>query len=174
MSADFEGPTPTDRFQESVLQTYSEGDRDFEQELIDSYKQSVSDHLPKLTRALKDSDLPNSVLYSHDIKGASSYIGAEAVRFLSGKIEALCKQKDLKPAVPIVTELQKEVKEVFKLLDKYMGKEPEEEEEDQNKEEQKKEEQKEKEPEKEHKEDLTKGKDKEKKGNIATTNSAKE
>jgi histidine phosphotransfer protein HptB len=121
MISDFEGETPTDKFQQHTLQNYSDGDLDFEKDLIESYKQSISEHLPKLGEAFENDDLPESILHSHDIKGSSSYIGAEAVRWVSGKIEALCKQKNLKDAATHLPELQKEADEVFILLDKYMA-----------------------------------------------------
>lgn len=119
--ADFEGETPQDKFLENTLQTYSEGDLEFEKDLIVSYKQSIEEHLPKLREALEKKNLPESILYSHDIKGSSSYIGAEAVRFVSGKIEALSRQKNLDEAALHIDELSKEVEVVFDLLDKYMG-----------------------------------------------------
>ncbi len=121
MTSEFEGETPTDRFQLVTLQTYSDGDLSFEKELLDSYKQSVTEHLPKLDEALAQDNVQESILHSHDIKGSSSYIGAEAVRFLSGKMEALCKQKNLKEAGTILPELKKEVDEIFRILDEYMG-----------------------------------------------------
>ena len=118
---DFEGETPQDKFQEHTLQIYSDGDLDFEKDLIESYKQSVDEHLPKLREALEKQDVQESILHSHDIKGSSSYIGAEAVRWVSGKIEALAKQKNLKEASLHIDELSDEVQVIFQLLDKYMG-----------------------------------------------------
>ncbi|EGG19361.1 Hpt domain-containing protein [Cavenderia fasciculata] len=120
-SQDFSGPTPTDRFQKEVLADYSDGDQEFENELITSYIASVEEHLPKLDLSLKELDEKESVLHSHDIKGSSSYIGAESVRFLSGKIEHLCKDGHLKKASEHVQELQKEVTAVFIILRKHMN-----------------------------------------------------
>jgi HPt (histidine-containing phosphotransfer) domain-containing protein len=128
MIADFEGETPEDKFQEHTLQTYSDGDLEFEKDLIVSYKQSIEEHLPKLREALEKDDVPEAILHSHDIKGSSSYIGAEAVRFVSGKIEALSKNKNLKEASLHIDELSQEVAVIFVLLDKYMGLTSEEEE----------------------------------------------
>lgn len=121
MASDFEGETPKDRFQQATLQIYSDGDLAFEKELIESYKISISEHLPKLGESFTSDDVDGSILHSHDIKGSSSYIGAESVRFLSGKIEALCKQRNLTEAAIYLPELQKEVEEAFKLLDRYMA-----------------------------------------------------
>ncbi|EFA76957.1 Hpt domain-containing protein [Heterostelium album PN500] len=121
MNTDYTGPTPTERFQQRVLADYSEGDHEFEAELINSYKVSVEEHLPQLDKSLATLDEKESILHSHDIKGSSSYIGAEAVRFVSGKIESLCKEKQLEKAAEHLDELKKEVTELFKLLDKYMA-----------------------------------------------------
>jgi histidine phosphotransfer protein HptB len=120
MITEIEGDTPTERFQKQTLADYSEGDHEFERDLIESYKTSIAEHLPKLEEALKTEDEKESVLHSHDIKGSSSYIGAEAVRFVSGKMEAHCKQKNMKEAAKHLQELKTEVKEVFILLDHYM------------------------------------------------------
>lgn len=121
MIEDYQGDTPTTRFIMETLHTYSEdGDLEFEQELIDSYKQSVTDHLPKLKLALEENDIKNATLYSHDIKGSCLYIGADAVRFVSGKMEALCRAEKLAEAASHLEELETEVEEVLKILDKYI------------------------------------------------------
>jgi len=120
MLGDFDGPTPTDRFQQQTLADYTEGDHEFERELIETYKTSVLEHLPKLGLSLEAEDEKESILHSHDIKGSSSYIGAEAVRFVSGKMEAYCKENDMKEAYKHYPELQKEVEEIIKILDNYM------------------------------------------------------
>jgi HPt (histidine-containing phosphotransfer) domain-containing protein len=116
---EFEGPTPKDRFYAQTLENYSDGDVDFTKELVESYQMSVNERLPQLRKAFETNDEGEAVLHSHDIKGSSSYIGAEAVRFVSGKIEALCRSKNLKDAEAYLHELEAEVKEVFVLLDKY-------------------------------------------------------
>jgi len=139
MISEIEGEAPTERFQKQTLGDYSEGDHEFERDLIESYKTSIAEHLPKLEEALKKEDEKESVLHSHDIKGSSSYIGCEVVRFLSGKMEAYCKQKNMKEAAKFLPELKKEVDEVFILLDKYMkswedDQEEEEQQEDQDEE----------------------------------------
>ncbi|GAM24027.1 hypothetical protein SAMD00019534_072020, partial [Acytostelium subglobosum LB1] len=121
MISSFSGPTPTERFQRNVLADYSDSDPDFEVDLITSYKDSVNEHLPQLSESLRSNDEKASILHSHDIKGSSSYMGAEAVRFLSGKIEAYCKEGKLDEAANFMEELETEVSELFKLLDKHMA-----------------------------------------------------
>jgi len=120
MITEAEGDQPTERFQKQTLADYSEGDHEFERDLIESYKTSIEEHLPKLDEALKTEDEKESILHSHDIKGSSSYIGCEVVRYVSGKMEGYCKQKNMREAAKYLPELKKEVKEVFILLDKYM------------------------------------------------------
>eukprot|EP01132_Coremiostelium_polycephalum_P002227 gene2227-2744_t len=121
MISDYLGPTPTDKFLQRTLADYSEGDHDFEKDLIESYKNSVTEHLPKLKESLKNKDEKESILHSHDIKGSSSYIGAEAVRFVSGKMEAYCKANQLDDAEECLSELELEINDVFKRLDDYMA-----------------------------------------------------
>ncbi|EGC31102.1 hypothetical protein DICPUDRAFT_92856 [Dictyostelium purpureum] len=120
MISEYQGPTPTDRFIQSVLLDYSEGDHEFERELITSYITSVEEHLPELSKAFEDKNTKDAILHSHDIKGSSSYIGAEAVRYLSGKIEAYCKFDQLQEAESFFPELKTEVEEVIKVLNDYM------------------------------------------------------
>jgi len=121
MTSEFEGPVPKEKFDHSVLENYSEGDAEFESDLIKSYMTSVMEHLPKLADSLKEKDSKNSILHSHDIKGSSSYIGAEVVRFMSGKIEAYCKEDKLEEAEKFYSDLKCEVDEVFKLLNSHLA-----------------------------------------------------
>ncbi|KAN0040707.1 hypothetical protein ACTA71_009045 [Dictyostelium dimigraforme] len=119
MISDYEGPTPTKKFDQDILFDYSEGEKEFTFELLDSYISSVDEHLPELLKSFETKDIKGAVLHSHDIKGSSSYIGCEAVRFLSGKIEAYCKNDELEKAESFYPELKKEVEEVFKILDDF-------------------------------------------------------
>ncbi|KAM9992197.1 hypothetical protein ACTFIZ_012836 [Dictyostelium cf. discoideum] len=119
MISDYEGPTPTKKFDQDILFDYSEGEKEFTFELLDSYISSVEEHLPELLNSFEAKDTKGAVLHSHDIKGSSSYIGCEAVRYLSGKIEAYCKNDELEKAESFYPELKKEVEEVFKILSDF-------------------------------------------------------
>ncbi|KAN0025811.1 hypothetical protein ACTFIU_000074 [Dictyostelium citrinum] len=119
MISDYEGPTPTKKFDQDILFDYSEGEKEFTFELLDSYISSVEEHLPELLKSFEAKDLKGAVLHSHDIKGSSSYIGCEAVRYVSGKIEAYCKDEQLEKAESFYPELKKEIDEVFKILNDY-------------------------------------------------------
>ncbi|KAK5581696.1 hypothetical protein RB653_001733 [Dictyostelium firmibasis] len=121
MISDYEGPTPTERFDQGILFDYSEGEKEFTFELLESYISSVNEHLPELLKSFETKDIKAAVLHSHDIKGSSSYIGCEAVRYLSGKIEAYCKNEELEKAESFYPELKKEVDEVFKILSDFMN-----------------------------------------------------
>eukprot|EP01112_Ceratiomyxa_fruticulosa_P007152 TRINITY_DN1847_c0_g1_i10.p1 TRINITY_DN1847_c0_g1~~TRINITY_DN1847_c0_g1_i10.p1 ORF type:complete len:317 (-),score=70.92 TRINITY_DN1847_c0_g1_i10:244-1194(-) len=117
----FDGPTPKDKFVQETLEGYSDGDVEFAKTLITSYIGSVEEHLPLLKESFKEPyDKEGAILHSHDIKGSSAYIGAEAVRFLSGKIEFLLRHDKLQEAKTHYDELDKEVKDVFKILEDYM------------------------------------------------------
>ncbi|KAM9975971.1 hypothetical protein ACTFIR_009812 [Dictyostelium discoideum] len=119
MISDYEGPTPTKKFDQDILFDYSEGEKEFTFELLDSYISSVEEHLPELLNSFEAKDIKGAVLHSHDIKGSSSYIGCEAVRYVSGKIEAYCKNDELEKAESFYPELKKEVEEVFKILSDF-------------------------------------------------------
>jgi len=118
--------TPDERFEPQVLQNYSEGDQDFERDLIESYKTSVGERIPKLREAFNDTNIEEAILHSHDIKGSSGYIGAHTVKLVSSKIEALAREAlnrktNLVAAEKLFPELKLEVDETFKLLDEYMA-----------------------------------------------------
>lgn len=107
---------PTIRFNEATLQDFSDGDLDFEKELIDTFKSSVEECISKLKVALDENNSKDAYLQSHSIKGMTSYLGAEVVHYLSTKINGLCNDKDLAEAAASLGELEGEVDAVLKIL----------------------------------------------------------
>jgi len=109
------------RFDSSRLNEVSEGDKEFEQDLIVLYKSTCEEKLPLLEKALRESDQKNSILFSHDTKGASASIGAEAVRKISEKMEMMSKDGEYQEALLLFPKLKAELKETYKVLEKYVG-----------------------------------------------------
>lgn len=122
---EFEGDTPTTRFVLETLQTYAD-DFETEKELLEAYKTSITSHLPKLKQAFKNNDISNATLSSHDIKGSSSYVGTDAIRFVSGKIEHFCRDDKMVEASKCMEELELEIYETIKILDQYLKEREEE------------------------------------------------
>jgi len=109
------------RLNKKRLQDISEGDKAFEKELIDLYKETCTEKLPLLQVALENNDYDNSVLYSHDIKGSSSNIGAEAVRRISERMESLCRNREYREAYSLMPELSQELAATYTAFDLYIS-----------------------------------------------------
>jgi HPt (histidine-containing phosphotransfer) domain-containing protein len=126
---EYEGEAPAEKFTPVQLQDYSEGDIEMEQDLVDLYKKGTNARLVELEKTLttRKHEDPNpegthpSVLHAHDIKGSSASMGCEGVRWVSGKIEHLCRQRQLEQAAALLDELKAEIKTGYKLLDDYVA-----------------------------------------------------
>lgn len=108
------------RLNKKRLNDISEGDKDFERELIQLYQEACTEKLPFLEEALEKGHPDNSVLYSHDIKGSSSNIGAEAVRKISERMEQLCRQNRFQEAFEMLPELRQELTLTYQAFDQYL------------------------------------------------------
>lgn len=102
------------------LQDIAEGDKDFERELIELYKEACTEKLPFLEEALEAGHPENSILYSHDIKGSSSNIGAEGVRRISERMEILTRAHRFKEAFDMIPELKLELNATYIAFDQYL------------------------------------------------------
>mmetsp|Transcript_18644 Transcript_18644/g.26129 ORF Transcript_18644/g.26129 Transcript_18644/m.26129 type:complete len:199 (+) Transcript_18644:148-744(+) len=108
------------RFDNTRLNDVSEGDKSFEKELIDIYKQTCDEKLPQLEEALQKEDEKNSVLYSHDIKGSSANIGAECIRRVAEKIEKLSRDFKYTEASALIPELRQEFELTYIVFGEYL------------------------------------------------------
>ena len=77
--------TPTERFLYERLQAVSDGDKEFEQDLIETWKQGTKDDFTLLGTAFADKNEKDAVLHSHTIKGSSAQLGCLSVSSVSGK-----------------------------------------------------------------------------------------
>jgi HPt (histidine-containing phosphotransfer) domain-containing protein len=85
-------------------------------ELIDLYKQQFDSSMLKLTKAVKENDQPNAILFSHDIKGSSANLGCKGVSEKALELEKLAragKLADMQPKLPELAAVQKKSTDIF-------------------------------------------------------------
>eukprot|EP01114_Cavostelium_apophysatum_P004580 TRINITY_DN148_c0_g1_i1.p1 TRINITY_DN148_c0_g1~~TRINITY_DN148_c0_g1_i1.p1 ORF type:complete len:119 (-),score=25.42 TRINITY_DN148_c0_g1_i1:267-623(-) len=103
------------------LHDISGGDISFERELIDLYRNEFANTLENLTVALASNDQKSAILYSHDIKGSSANIGAEAVRLLGERMEYLAREGQLTEASVYLPMVREAFQVTMKLFMEYFG-----------------------------------------------------
>eukprot|EP01119_Soliformovum_irregulare_P003031 TRINITY_DN13314_c0_g1_i1.p1 TRINITY_DN13314_c0_g1~~TRINITY_DN13314_c0_g1_i1.p1 ORF type:complete len:124 (-),score=28.87 TRINITY_DN13314_c0_g1_i1:48-419(-) len=108
-------------FDPSRLTEVSDGDKDFEADLIEIYRETCEQKLPLLEEALKSKDKDNSVLFSHDIKGSSANLGAERVRKISGDMEMNCRNEDYDKALEDFPLLNEQLQATYKVLEDFLN-----------------------------------------------------
>eukprot|EP01117_Protostelium_nocturnum_P001718 TRINITY_DN1211_c0_g1_i1.p1 TRINITY_DN1211_c0_g1~~TRINITY_DN1211_c0_g1_i1.p1 ORF type:complete len:309 (+),score=130.34 TRINITY_DN1211_c0_g1_i1:128-1054(+) len=80
---------PTVRFDSTRISSLSEGDKEFESELIGMFRENLVERIPQLKESFKTQDEKMCRDYSHEIKGSAASIGAESLRFLCAQMETL-------------------------------------------------------------------------------------
>lgn len=111
-------------FDKTRLTEVSEGEYVFEKELIDIFIEVCAEKLPQLEEALREGKHDESVHHSHDLKGSSSNIGAEVLRRISEKMEALCRESNYAEALTYYPQLQKEFENTRKVMEDYLVNHP--------------------------------------------------
>ncbi len=96
----------------NTLETISLGDRDFLQDLLQTYIKDVEIRLNNLSNALRNKDVKKVILESHTIKGASLSIGANKIGEQALAIESLGKENDLAGVENKYNDLAEAYKEV--------------------------------------------------------------
>jgi len=109
------------RFESWRLRDVSEGDKDFEKELIDMFRSTTEEKLPTLQEALRTQNKDESILLSHDIKGSSSNIGAELIRLVAERIELLSRAGKFVESLECVPQLRKTLVDTNKVFDEYFA-----------------------------------------------------
>lgn len=69
------------------LQSISEGDKEFEQELLQAYVDDSRECLAQIKAAIADSDWEKLIALTHQLKGASGNVGAERMEQLCAEME---------------------------------------------------------------------------------------
>jgi two-component system, sensor histidine kinase and response regulator len=92
-------------FDRKRMQTLSDGDAEFERELIDAFITNIGTHLSTLQSSIVAGDLAGVAREAHSLKGASADIGAVALAACAGRIEAAATAGDTASMTAMLTEL---------------------------------------------------------------------
>lgn len=85
------------------LATLSGGDREFEQELLQTFVEDAQLRLTSLVAALTSGNLDQVKRDAHHLKGASANVGITAIKNVAAQLE---QQVTLAAAQPLVNQLQ--------------------------------------------------------------------
>lgn len=88
------------------LNEISEGDQEFELELLQIYIEDTEIHLVAATKAIAAHDLYTLEREAHHMKGASGNVGALSVQNLAAQLEQQARDKLLDNANSIIEELE--------------------------------------------------------------------
>jgi hypothetical protein len=89
------------------LQQFSEGDTEFELELLQMFVEDTQVHLAAIKAAIATNDFRQVEHKAHQIKGASANVGATTMRLDAEKLEKLARQHQLEDADNFISSLEK-------------------------------------------------------------------
>jgi len=101
------------------LHDVSQNDISFEKELIQVYRDELLKTVVNLETVLRTGDKEASVRLSHDIKGSSANIGAEAVRQIGAQMEALCKDSKFSEAATFLPLVKQSFEKTLQAFAEY-------------------------------------------------------
>ncbi|KAL6064472.1 Response regulator [Balamuthia mandrillaris] len=113
------------KFHLDQLLQYSDGDHEFEEDLIEEYKgefERMTTSLEPLLQAGIAGENPDHeacVRLAHDVKGSSANIGAEGVRQVGKEMEDLAKAGKYDQVLALFPALHKEYAEFCQIWDDY-------------------------------------------------------
>jgi len=96
----------------------TDGDVEFEHELLATYRASAQKILARLRAALAAGDLKQILREAHALKGASLNVGAAAMGQCAGAIEAAARRGDLALALDSALQLETEQAALWAELDR--------------------------------------------------------
>ncbi|WP_299411319.1 Hpt domain-containing protein [Acaryochloris sp. IP29b_bin.148] len=99
------------------LQEYSDGDRAFEQELLELFVEDTHRHLVQLRHAIATQAFEAARQEAHHIKGASAHVGAIAMSKLAATLETHAKQQTA-PA-PLLGQLEQAYQQVMQQAEQW-------------------------------------------------------
>jgi HPt (histidine-containing phosphotransfer) domain-containing protein len=88
------------------LKIVTDGDQEFEAELIHLYVEDVTNRLLQIEKLLAAETAEVLIREAHTVKGASSNVGAEGVRSIAAEIEKLAKDGQIEAAAGRYEELR--------------------------------------------------------------------
>eukprot|EP01097_Dermamoeba_algensis_P003794 TRINITY_DN2582_c0_g1_i4.p1 TRINITY_DN2582_c0_g1~~TRINITY_DN2582_c0_g1_i4.p1 ORF type:complete len:123 (-),score=20.98 TRINITY_DN2582_c0_g1_i4:15-383(-) len=107
------------KFNSAQLQEISGEDLEFEKELIDLYKGEFEAALERIKTALEEGNEKEFILYSHDLKGSSANVGADAISAICKTMEKLGKDGKMMEGDKYVPYLEAEYEAFVEVFDQY-------------------------------------------------------
>lgn len=104
----------------SRIQETSDGDIEFELELIEMYLDDAKEHVTGIQTANDAQDALKLKQVAHTLKGASANIGAVAVQGVAFKVEKSASEGDLSEMGTFIQELNKAFDETKTFYDAYV------------------------------------------------------
>ncbi|KAI9131511.1 Hpt domain-containing protein [Acaryochloris sp. CCMEE 5410] len=102
----------------TLLHEYSDGDRNFEQELLHLFVDDTQQHLARLKAAISNQNFDMATREAHHIKGASAHVGAVAMFAIAAEIETLIKQKSTSPSL-LLSQLETAYQDVIGMTEQW-------------------------------------------------------
>jgi histidine phosphotransfer protein HptB len=87
------------------LSQISEGDIEFEIEVLQVYVEDVSQRIEKIRDAITRDDWSKIMGEAHHLKGSSGNVGAFQIQTLAGQLEKLDQSQDREKALELITEM---------------------------------------------------------------------
>ncbi len=103
------------------LSQLSDGDREFEAELLSVYLEDTASHLAALEEAVTAGSVDRIEREAHHIKGASGNVGALGMNILAAELESLGKQKTAAGADRLTLKLRAEFAAVRSFIEAYLA-----------------------------------------------------
>jgi HPt (histidine-containing phosphotransfer) domain-containing protein len=95
------------------------GDREVFEEVLCEFVKSIPERMALLQSAVKDGDAERMHSAAHSLKGGASAVGAEQVRGLAERLEALGRKGEVGAAVETMHELQAEIDQLNELIQPF-------------------------------------------------------
>ena len=103
------------------IQETADGDKAFEQELIELFLSDNQRHLLDLVSAFEARDADAARQLAHTIMGASASAGAKGMQEIAGRLEQVKTREGMLQAKPILEELNSEFEQVRECLVNYLN-----------------------------------------------------
>ncbi len=100
------------------LHQISDGNEDFERELLDIFVEDTQTHLEEAQTALHLDDYTAVSRAAHHVKGASANVGLKEMRTIASKLEADANGKQLANAPEMLAKLAELLQDVQAFLDR--------------------------------------------------------
>ncbi|MBD1937773.1 PAS domain S-box protein [Microcoleus sp. FACHB-68] len=98
------------------LHSLSEGNAEFELELLQMFVEDSQIHLEKAKTAIAGHNIRQLQQESHHLKGSTGNIGATAMHLAAAKLDQLAHQEELEGMLDLVSDLEKFLKQIEQLI----------------------------------------------------------